>query len=268
ELGRTPRIDDLVDVPPDDLVEAARTITTRLPRRGRRWGAVAHTPTPFSPVVESPWAALGDGTAQDVELLIGHTRDEFSLLATRLGGIGETEVDTLIDGLTPTPGAQRYRAAYPSVPPNVLRDTALSDWLYRMPAIHLAEAAHAGGARVWVYELCWGFGSAGASHGLDTLLVFGTAHINTGLTEAGREAMAQARQLGDLIRSEHLSFATTGDPGWPRHEPHDRATRSYDTTSTVDRYPEESSRRIWRDQRFGTLERSGPRGPVQHHGGA
>jgi len=82
----------------------------------------------------APWAALGDGAARDVELLIGHTRDEFSLLATRLGDIGEAEVDTLITGLTPTPGAQRYRAAYPSHSAQELRDTALSDWLYRMPA--------------------------------------------------------------------------------------------------------------------------------------
>ena len=260
ELGRSPRVDDLAALPPDDLVQATRTVTSRLPRRAQRWGAVAHTPTPFSPVVDgeilpvAPWAALGNGAARDVELLIGHTRDEFSLLATRLGDIGEAEVDTLITGLTPTPGAQRYRSVYPSLSAKELRDTALSDWLYRMPAVHLAEAVHAGGARVWFYELCWGFGSAGASHGLDTLLVFGTAHIKTGLTEAGTGAVAQARQLSELIRSEHLSFAATGDPGWARYESHGRATRVYDTASTVVGYPEERSRKIWRDRRFGILD--------------
>jgi para-nitrobenzyl esterase len=260
ELGRLPRAGDLAEVAPDDLVEATRTVTARLPQRVHRWGAVAHTPTPFSPVVDgdilpvAPWAALGDGAARDVDLLIGHTRDEFSLLATHLGGIGEAEVGTLITGLTPTPGAQRYRGAYPSLAPRELRDTALSDWLFRMPALHLAEAARAGGARVWLYELCWGFGSAGASHGLDTLLVFGTAHIDTGLTEAGQDAMAVARRLSELIRSEHLSFAATADPGWALYEPHGRATRRYDTASDVVGYPEQRSRTIWRDQRFGTLD--------------
>lgn len=260
ELGRSPRVDDLTEVPPDELVEATRTVTARLPQRAHRWGAVAHTTTPFSPVVDgdilpvAPWAALGNGAARDVELLIGHTRDEFSLIATQLGDIGEAEVDTLITDLTPTPGAQRYRVAYPSLSSQELRDTALSDWLFRMPALHLAEAAHAGGAQVWLYELCWGFGSPGASHGLDTLLMFGTAHINTGLTEAGPDAMAQALQLSELIRSEHLSFAAKGDPGWARYEPHGRATRVYDTASTVVGYPEDLSRRIWRDQRFGILD--------------
>ena len=54
------------------------------------------------------------------------------------------QVNVLIDGLSPTPGAHRYRAAYPSATPKQLRETALSDWLYRMPALHLAEAADLG----------------------------------------------------------------------------------------------------------------------------
>lgn len=201
----------------------------------------------------SPWPALGAGAARDVALLIGHTRDEFSLLATRLADIDDAGVDTLIAGLTPTPGAPRYRAAWPSASPRELRETAMSDWLFRMPALHLAEAAHMGGARVWLYELCWGFGEAGASHTLDTLLVFGTTHINTGLTAAGPDAMAQAQQLSALIRREHRAFAATGDPGWARYKPRERATRVYDTVPTVSTYPEERAREIWRDQRFGVL---------------
>jgi para-nitrobenzyl esterase len=91
---------------------------------------VAHTPTPFSPVVDGdvlpvvPWAALAGGAARDVELLVGHTRDEFSLLARRLGDIDDAGVDTVLNGLIPTPGALRYRAAYPSASPNELRDMA------------------------------------------------------------------------------------------------------------------------------------------------
>jgi para-nitrobenzyl esterase len=260
ELGRSPRAEDLADVAPDDLVAAARSVTDRLPQRVGRWGAVAYTPTPFSPVVDgevlpvSPWAGLSSGAARDVDLLVGHTRDEFSLLSAELGDVDDAGADTLLNGLTPTPGAQRYRAAYPSASPKELRDTAMSDWLWRMPALHLTEAAHAGGARVWLYELCWGFNSLGASHSLDTLLVFGTTEINTGLTAAGPDAVAQARRLSHLIRTEHLSFAATGNPGWGRYRPHERDTRVYDTDCTIARYPEERSRRIWRDRRFSELD--------------
>lgn len=30
------------------------------------------------------------------------------------------------------------------------------------------------------------------------------------------------------MRTEHLSFAATGDPGWGRYAPHERATRVND----------------------------------------
>jgi para-nitrobenzyl esterase len=214
----------------------------------------------FSPVVDGdvrpapPWAAFAAGAARDVELLIGHGRDEYSLLAAELPDIDDADVDVLIDRLTPTPGASRYRTAFPDLAGNELRETALSDWLFRMPALHLAEAAVAGGARVWFYELRWGFGPRGASHGLDTLLVFGTTDVYGEVTAAGPAALAEARQLSPTMRADHLAFANTGDPGWPRFQRPDRLTRVYDPEPGLIRYPEERSRTIWRDRRFGVLE--------------
>lgn len=116
-----------------------------------------------------------------------------SLLAAQLPDLDEAQLDFLIDGLSPIPGAERYRAAYPSATPEQLRETALSDWLYRMPALHLAEAADSGGARVWLYELCWGFGSHGASHGLDMLLMFGTTDLAGEVTAVGPDAVVATR---------------------------------------------------------------------------
>jgi para-nitrobenzyl esterase len=129
----------------------------------------------------------------------------------------------------------------------------LSDWLYRMPALHLAEAADRGGARVWFYELRWGFGPLGASHGLDTLLVFGTTDVDGEVTAAGPAAVAEARLLSDVIRADHLAFAVTGDPGWPRFGGRERLTRVYAPEPRLVSYPEERSRNIWRDQRFDLL---------------
>ena len=203
---------------------------------------------------EAPWAALAAGAARDVALLVGHGRDEYSLLAADLPGIDDADVDPLIELLTPTPGARRYRDAFPAAAGNELRETALSDWLYRMPALHLAEAADRGGARVWLYELLWGFGPHGASHGLDTLLVFGTTDIHDEVTAAGPTALAEARQLSATLRAEHLAFAAAGDPGWARFRYRERRTRVYDPGARLVPYPEERSRTIWRDRRFGVLD--------------
>jgi para-nitrobenzyl esterase len=260
ELGRISSVADLAGVAPDDLVAASRTVTGSLLQRFGRWGPVAYSSTPFAPVVDGnvlaspPWAALADGAARDVELLIGHSCDEYSLLAAQLPGIDEAQVDVLIDGLSPTPGADRYRAAYPSATPKQLRETTLSDWLYRMPALHLAEAADRGGARVWLYELCWGFGPHGASHGLDTLLLFGTADVYGEVTAAGPAAVAATEELSRLIRAEHLAFATTGDPGWTRFRTPQREARVYRPEPALVAYPEERSRVLWSQQRFGVLD--------------
>jgi para-nitrobenzyl esterase len=77
---------DLADVVPDDLVTASRTVTDSLLQRFDRWGPVAYSSTPFAPVVDgdglpsAPWAALVDGAARDVELLVGQSRDESACL--------------------------------------------------------------------------------------------------------------------------------------------------------------------------------------------
>lgn len=259
-LDRTSSVADLADVAPDDLVAASWMVIDGLSQRFDQWGPVAYSPTPFAPVVDgdvlpsAPWAALADGAARDVELLIGHSRDEYSLLAVELPDVDDAQVDVLIDGLSPTPGAHRYRTAYPSATPKQLRETALSDRLYRMPALHLAEAADLGGARVWLYELCWGFGPHGASHGLDTLLLFGTADLDGEVTTAGPAAVAATKQLSQLIRAEHVAFANTGDSGWTRFRTPQRMTRVYNPEPVLVAYPEERSRALWSDQRFGVLE--------------
>jgi para-nitrobenzyl esterase len=260
ELGCISSFADLADIAPDNLVAASRTVTDSLVQRFEQWGSVAYSSTPFAPVVDgdvfraAPWTALADGAARDVELMIGHTRDEYSLLAAHLPAADRAQVDALIDGLSPTPGAGRYGAAYPSAAAAQLRETALSDWLYRMPALHLAEAADHGGARVWLYELCWGFGHQGASHGLDTLLLFGTADLTGEVTEAGPATVAAAEQLSHLIRAEHVAFATTDEPGWARFHQSQPWTRVYGPEPMLVAYPEERSRTLWSDQRFGVLD--------------
>jgi para-nitrobenzyl esterase len=262
-IGRTPHVDDLSGIHPDVLAAAALAVRDGLPQRRDHLGALAHSSTPFAPVVDghvlpaAPWAALAAGAARGVDLLIGHTRDEYSLLAAGLPATDDAGVDALLAELTPTPGARRYRKAFPELTADALRETALADWLYRMPALHLADAADRGGARTWLSELRWGFGPHGASHGLDTLLVFGTTDVAGEVTAAGPAVLADCGRLSALIRAAHLAFASTGDPGWDRYDRHRRPTRVYDPEPDLVPYPEERSRAIWQDRRFGVLDLRG-----------
>ena len=82
---------------------------------------------PFAPVVDgdvlpaTPWQALADGAARDVDLLVGHTRDEHRLFSLIDGVLGQVTARTGRDrsaALAPGPdGARRYREAFPAAGP-------------------------------------------------------------------------------------------------------------------------------------------------------
>ena len=182
ELGVRATVGELSRFPPRALVDATEAVIQKMPGLGDSWGPAAMTPTPFSPVVDgvvlpdAPWRSLAGGAAQGIDLLVGHTRDEYSLFDARRGSdMTDGDVTATLALLAPALDGNRYRAAYPDAAPGELYETVHSDWLFRMPSLHLANAQHAGGGHAWAYELCWSFNrDEGASHSLDLLLVFGT----------------------------------------------------------------------------------------------
>ena len=110
--------------------------------------------SPFAPVVDgevlpaAPWQALAGGAASGVELIVGHTRDEYRLFMAVRGELGEItpeQTDAALRVLAPDPGA--YRAAYPAAGPERLYELVHSDWLFRMPSLRLAQAHHRRGRR-------------------------------------------------------------------------------------------------------------------------
>jgi para-nitrobenzyl esterase len=247
---------DLRGLAPGAVPAVGDALMARIGQYADRWGLAAHGKVPLGPVVDGdtlptdPWRALAGGAARDVDLIVGHVRDEqrlLSLLEGTLGRITEEQATTALDLFAPDPEA--YRAAGGS--PDELYEQVHSDWLFRMPSLHLAEA-HTG--RTWLYELTWpapGLGGAlGACHGLDVPLVFGN------LTD-GQPAMLladdlpSAELLSAQLRTAWTSFATDGDPGWPAYD--GQLTRLFDTDPAVVPYPEENSRRSWQNHTFAAL---------------
>ncbi|MGW0182706.1 carboxylesterase/lipase family protein [Nocardia sp. NPDC003345] len=264
EAGTRATIEDMARVDPRDLVDAKNTILEKMPAFADTWGPMASTPTPFSPVVdgevlpEAPWKALAAGAARGIDLLVGHTRDEYRLFKTWFGiEMTDERVSETLELLAPGPdGSRRYRDFYPGATPGELYELVHADWLFRMPTLHLAAAQHAGGGSAWLYELCWSFNrEQGASHSLDFLLVFGTLHPDEirAHRSAHPDAAAQVAGVSRQMRTDWLNFATRGNPGWPRYDSAGRATRVYDTEPATRPYPEEPSRRIWSAHRFDTL---------------
>jgi para-nitrobenzyl esterase len=230
----------------------------------RSWGPVAYTPTPFSPVVDgdvlpaAPWRAVATGAGRDVDLITGHTRDEYRLFMQVYGLQGRVSAELASDALNnlgPADGEKNYRTAYPDADPETLFELVHSDWLFRMPTLHLAQSHAAAGGRTFLYEFRYPAAAAnfGACHAIDVPLVFGNFQ-GLGQTLFGSEPPAAAVALGDLMRREWAAFAAAGDPGWPPYSPGRRLTRILDDPADVTGYPEHASMHLWDQHRFGVID--------------
>jgi para-nitrobenzyl esterase len=260
----------LSDTDPMRLVAAQTAVTGRM-LEFPAWGAVKLTVTPFSPVIDgevlprSPWRALLSGAARDVELITGHNRDEYRLFIAssgRLGKLTEQDANTVLEHFAPAPdGPAGYRKAYPDADPGRLYELVFSDWLFRMPTLHLAQAHAVAGGSTYLYELCAEApagppGMLGACHALDVPLIFGSSGQGAGAMLTGDNPPPEFTALGDLMRSEWLRFAAAGDPGWPAYGTQHRTTRVYDLQPDILPYPEDTSMRLWERHMFDALDLS------------
>ena len=230
-----------------------------------RWGPMARTGVPFSPVVDgevlpaAPWQALAAGAGRGVDLVAGHNRDEYRLFTAlngQRGNITEEVASDMLRGLAGgRAGEAAYREAYPDADAEMLFELVNSDWLFRMPTLHLAQAHAVAGGKTFLFQVSFEAteGGFGACHGIVLPLVFG---VYSGLGEFlfGPEPPASAVALGDLMRSQWAAFAASGDPGWPQYTPGSRLTRIFDDPPDVGPYPEKASLHIWDQHRFGVLD--------------
>ncbi len=269
EVGLRPTVADLAGLDPARLAAAGDALTAMAANQAGRWGPAGHRSIVFAPIVDgdslpaTPWQALSGGAARDVALLAGHTRDEqrlFTAMTGRLGRVTPDQAATALDLFAPAPdGADRYRDAYPDAGPDQLYELVHSDWLFRMPTVHLADAHIARGGRAHLYELTWNApglgGSLGACHGLDVPLVFGNLSSGQPALLLGEKPGPDAVALSAQMRAAWTAFATHGDPGWPAYTADQRLTQVFDVPGAVTTYPEQSSYLIWQNHSFEPLTR-------------
>jgi para-nitrobenzyl esterase len=268
ELGLRPTVADLSTVAPDQLCAAGDAVGAKAAAWAPRWGQPAHRSILHSPVVDgdvlpaTPWQALSAGAGRDIALVVGHTRDEqrlFTALSGLLGQVTQEQADAALHLFSPggPDGARRYRDSFPAAGPEELYERVHSDWLFRMPSLHLAEAQTRGTGRAHLYELTWtapGMGGAlGACHGLDVPLVFGNLDRGQPAMLIGQTPSAEAQQLSARMRAAWTAFAAQGDPGWPAYDPDRRLTQLFDAEPAVTEYPEQESRLVWQDYEFPAL---------------
>jgi para-nitrobenzyl esterase len=197
----------------------------------------------FSPVLDGaavtnhPGAALSDGSAHDVPMIVGCNRDEASLFLAMNPSNGDlTSLDehglkqrAAVYGKEAERLVRAYRDARPDAKPYDVLIAMESDRMLRVPSIELAERKLSRHKEpVFMYLFCWSAGPLGSAHGYEIPFVFDNARPPVMPESAERSALAAQ------MSQAWISFARNGDPShdtlppWPAYSLAKRATMIFD----------------------------------------
>ncbi len=255
ELGLTPGdARALVDVPVDRLLAAQGRVVDRT------WPNLA-----FTPVVDGlslprpPNDAVREGSSADVEMIVGTNLDEMRLFGLMDARLAETDEATLehraasVFGPTAAKAVEVYRRSRPGVPLGDVWTAVLTDQVFRIPAIRLAEAQSIHQPRTYMYLFQWATpildGKLGSCHALELPFVFDNmdkrgADLFTG-------GGAEPRKLAGRMSAAWTAFAHRGAPDtaslppWPAYEVGQRSTMVLDTECVVVDDPAGEERLLW-----------------------
>lgn len=215
-------------IDPERLVAVQEDLVVRIRSEPdpQAWGEIPTHAMAFEPCIdgtvlpELPIDRIAAGASSEVDVLIGHNDDEMTLFLVP-SGVAESVDDNMLTaivapyGLTDPAALDAYRAAGPDTTPGQVLMHVLRDWMYRIPALRVAEARTACDAATYVYRFDWksaAFGGRlGATHALDIGFVFDNLHV------PGNRALTGSNPPRDLAQRMHqvwVTFVTTGVPGW------------------------------------------------------
>ncbi|MEB3371540.1 carboxylesterase/lipase family protein [Saccharopolyspora mangrovi] len=237
---------ELANIPAEDLHAAQKIATAEMTRNHGSWTDT----TPYGVVLdgetlgELPWVALRDGAARGVDLISGFTAEEAALFTAMLPREALDPDQLAADLHLGDDVMQQYRRAHPGIGDVALYNMLLSDKLFRIPALWMAEAHAAAGGRSYLYELTLqALNGLGACHALDIPFTFGD--VTSPVLQVLGGAPDGFEDLSGEFRRSWTAFAATGDPGWEAYRPSDRRTRIFDLPCSTTSDPIAASREIW-----------------------
>ena len=221
---------------------------------------------------KGPIQAIVDGSAADVPLLTGTTKDETRLWILYVPLLADISFDAVVallpygeraipEGKTIQDVIDLYESNRQGAEPGVITHAAGSDIFFRLPAIRMAEAqlAHQPN-NTFLYRFQWHVPAPavpdedlGSPHGSELGFMFGSGN-EPWLDIYGPDPLPQA--LTEQMMDAWLAFAKTGNPNhsnmpiWPAYDASTRATMIFDTagenlTSEVVNDPDASERAFW-----------------------
>jgi para-nitrobenzyl esterase len=244
----------LRDVPARDILD----FQLELQRSGTRFGPVRDGELICADAAE----AIAAGTvSRGIPLMVGTARDEWGLWTAfdesmaDLDAAGLEKLAGRVFGERARDGIEVYRAARNArgddVRPMALWRAIMTDSMFRIPAIRLAELHSRHTPATWMYRFDYESpamdGRLGACHSLDVPFVFGTVGVLPEL--CGDTHMV--RCLSEVMLDTYVTLAKQGNPNnanllpWDEYDAENRATMLLSLKPHVEHAPMEPERAFW-----------------------
>jgi para-nitrobenzyl esterase len=240
-------VDGLATVSPADLVAAQAKVSASVAQEPTKWGEVARNTMAFEPhidgdvVPERPIDRILRGEGALVDVLIGSNTEEIALFLVP-AGVTEHVTDDMVAMTLAGYGADVekvlavYREAMPNASAGELLMAVMTDWVFRIPALRIAENQAS-----YVYEFSWRSplfdGKLGACHALEIGFAFDNLDGSAGI--AGPNP---PQELADEMHRAWVDFVLDGKPGWDLYGP--ERTVKFFPGGTVDD-PAAATREVW-----------------------
>ena len=243
------KLTDLVDISLEQLLAAQGKVSDSS-------GRVA-----FQPVVDGvtlplqPIEAIADGSAKGITLLVGTNRDEMRLFTMMDPAQATLDMVTLehLFGAKAIEAVATYEADQPEQSSSDAWIDFLTDRVFRIPAIRLAERQSDRGANVWMYRFDWPTpvfgGSLKACHGLEIPFVWNNLG-KFGVNMLTGDSPAR-QKVADAMHAAWIAFACNGNPNtpglplWHTYNTAQRATMLFNEECRVVNDPYAAERRLW-----------------------
>lgn len=270
KLGVRPTREGFAGVPSERMLAAQTELKEEVTANPdpAHWGAeVVATMMPFHTVVDGaivpalPIERIAMGASSGVDVIAGSNTDEWKLFVVANGLMGVTDEILLgpvarygfqslaAYGLAPEKTLAAYRAAYPSASAADVLAAVETDWWCRMPAVRLAETRLSALGSTYMYEFAWrspmAGGLFGACHALEIPFVFDTLDKGAAQMLGPLLGDTPPQALADAMHKAWITFAATGNPGWPKYDARRRATMRFDVVSSVVDDPRRWEREFW-----------------------
>ena len=246
-----PTSEEILELPAIEILEAQEALI-------EKWGFAARGVQPFYPVwghealPEAPIDLINNGSASDIPLLIGTNEDEMSLYG--FTDLDERTLFRYVERIVENPqkviDSYRKRVGDDS---GWLACAIGSDWVFRIPAIRLAETREKHDGNTWMYLFSWDSrafeGRFGSAHSLELPFTFNT------LDRAGVDIFIGEGELpthvAEAMHNSWISFIRDGNPStsvvgkWPTYTAENRAVMEINDQCGLLIDPQSDERRLW-----------------------